>query len=167
VGLKQNEKYSANRVEEHLRDHALYVAFAPVDEPQIALAVIVENAGWGAGAAAPIARRVFDYLLLGQVPSEEDIAATRAGTSAAPTGTPRGVRDLPLPGNANAAPTPPVAIIGSLPAGSAVISAPAASTPVASPKPAPVNAAAGSLVPAPPLVTAAATESADRRALRR
>ncbi len=99
VGLKQNEKYSANRVQEHLRDHALYVAFAPLENPQIAVAVIVENAGWGAGAAAPIARRLFDYMLLGQVPSEEDIVATRAGTSAAPIGTPRHIRDLALPGN--------------------------------------------------------------------
>jgi penicillin-binding protein 2 len=99
VGLKQNEKYSANRVEERLRDHALYVAFAPVENPQIAVAVIVENAGWGAGAAAPIARRLFDYMLLGQVPSEEDIVATRAGTSAAPIGTPRHIQDLVLPGN--------------------------------------------------------------------
>ncbi len=99
VGLKQNEKYSANRVEERLRDHALYVAFAPVENPQIAVAVIVENAGWGAGAAAPIARRLFDYMLLGQVPSEEDIVATRAGTTAAPIGTPRHIQDLVLPGN--------------------------------------------------------------------
>jgi penicillin-binding protein 2 len=99
VGLKQNEKYSASRVEERLRDHALYVAFAPVENPQIAVAVIVENAGWGAGAAAPIARRLFDYMLLGQVPSEEDIVATRAGTSAAPIGTPRHIQDLVLPGN--------------------------------------------------------------------
>ncbi len=97
VGLKQNEKYSANRLEERLRDHALYVAFAPVENPQIAVAVIVENAGWGAGAAAPIARRLFDYMLLGQVPSEEDIVATRAGTSAAPIGTPRHIQDLVLP----------------------------------------------------------------------
>lgn len=102
VGLKQNEKYSAHRVEERLRDHALYIAFAPVAEPQIAVAVIVENAGWGAGAAAPIARRAFDYLLLGQVPSEEDIAATRSGTSAAPIGKPRTAQDLVLPGSGNA-----------------------------------------------------------------
>ena len=101
VGLKKNEKYSANRLEERLRDHALYVAFAPVENPQIAVAVIVENAGWGAGAAAPIARRLFDYMLLGQVPSEQDIVATRAGTSAAPIGTPRHLQDLVLPGDAS------------------------------------------------------------------
>ena len=120
VGLKQNEKYSANRVEEHLRDHALYIAFAPLENPQIAVAVIVENAGWGAGAAAPIARRVFDYVLLGQVPSEEDILATQAGTSAAPIGTPRHLQDLVLPGNPN---LPAMAAVS---ASAAAASAPAA-----------------------------------------
>jgi penicillin-binding protein 2 len=52
----------------HLRDHALFVAFAPADKPTIALAVLVENGGFGAQAAAPIARQVFDYYLLGKVP---------------------------------------------------------------------------------------------------
>jgi hypothetical protein len=59
---------------EHQRDHSLYIAAAPLEAPTVALAVIVENAGFGAEAAAPIARRVFDYLLLGQYPSEEDMA---------------------------------------------------------------------------------------------
>ena len=52
----------------HLRDHALYVAYAPADDPKIALAVLVENGGFGAQAAAPIARQVFDYYLLGKLP---------------------------------------------------------------------------------------------------
>jgi penicillin-binding protein 2 len=60
--------------------------------------VIVENAGFGAAAAAPIARRVFDYWLLGLLPSEDDIALTREGRSAAPVGTPRRAVDVPLPG---------------------------------------------------------------------
>jgi penicillin-binding protein 2 len=63
----------------------------------VALAVIVENAGWGAAAAAPIARRVFDYLLLNQYPSEEDIQATRLGQSTRPIGTPRAVSDVAWP----------------------------------------------------------------------
>ena len=58
--------------------------------------MIVENAGWGAGVAAPIARRVFDYLLLGQYPSVEDIAAVRKGLATAPIGTPRRVADIQL-----------------------------------------------------------------------
>jgi penicillin-binding protein 2 len=64
--------------------------------------VVVENAGFGAEAAAPIARRVFDYLMNGQYPSVEDMAATRIGKSGAPIGTPRRAVDVPLPGLANA-----------------------------------------------------------------
>lgn len=98
VGIRQNEKYNAAKLAEHQRDHSLYVAFAPLEAPTIALAVIVENAGFGATAAAPIARRVFDYWLLGLFPSEEDIALTREGRSAAPVGTPRRADEVPLPG---------------------------------------------------------------------
>jgi penicillin-binding protein 2 len=68
----------------------------------VVLAVVVENAGFGAEAAAPIARRVFDYLLLGQYPSEEDLVATREGKSSVPIGTPRRAADMPLPGQAPA-----------------------------------------------------------------
>jgi penicillin-binding protein 2 len=98
VGIRQNEKYNAAKLEEHQRDHSLYIAAAPIDAPTVVLAVIVENAGFGAEAAAPIARRVFDYLLLGQAPSEQDLAAVRQGRAAAPIGTPRRAEDLPLPG---------------------------------------------------------------------
>jgi penicillin-binding protein 2 len=56
----------AGKSREQLRDHAWFVAFAPVDEPRIVLAVLVENSGFGSQFAAPIARRVFDYYLLGQ-----------------------------------------------------------------------------------------------------
>lgn len=97
VGARANEKYSASRMAEHLRDHSLYIAFAPVDQPRVALAVIVENAGWGSGAAAPIARRVLDYLLMDQYPSEADIALVREGKGIAPIGTPRRPADVPLP----------------------------------------------------------------------
>jgi penicillin-binding protein 2 len=71
VGIAQNEKYNENRIDERHRDHALFIAFAPADpgaKPKIALALLVENAGWGAMAAAPIARQVFDYYLLGKLP---------------------------------------------------------------------------------------------------
>jgi penicillin-binding protein 2 len=66
VALSKNEKYSEATVAEHLRDHALFIAFAPVENPQIALAVLVENAGFGARSAAPVARKVLDYFLLGK-----------------------------------------------------------------------------------------------------
>src|SRR5229473_2314976 len=66
IALKQNEKYSDATVAEHLRDHALFIAFAPEENPRIALAVLVENAGFGARAAAPVARKVLDYYLLGK-----------------------------------------------------------------------------------------------------
>ncbi|MFN7835738.1 MAG: penicillin-binding protein 2 [Burkholderiaceae bacterium] len=66
--MKQNEKYDEKRVHERLRDHALFISFAPADAPKIALAVLVENGGFGAQAAAPIARTVLDYYLLGRVP---------------------------------------------------------------------------------------------------
>ncbi len=97
VGVRQNQKYDASKLAEFQRDHSLYIAMAPLDAPTVALAVVVENAGFGAAAAAPIARRVFDYLLLGQYPSEEDIALTQQGLSAAPVGSPRRAADVPLP----------------------------------------------------------------------
>jgi len=62
----QNEKYNEKTVTERLRDHSWFIAFAPADQPRIALAVIVENGGWGASAAAPIARKVLDAYLLGE-----------------------------------------------------------------------------------------------------
>src|SRR5450432_3161085 len=99
VEIKANEKYNANRVDERHRDHALYTAFAPLESPRIAIALVVENAGFGAGAAAPIARRVMDFVLSGQYPSEADIAATQQGTSTAPIGTPRTIESVPLRGS--------------------------------------------------------------------
>ena len=56
-------RYDADAVDERLRDHSLFMAYAPMEDPQIALALIVENGGWGTTAAAPIARGVFDYWL--------------------------------------------------------------------------------------------------------
>jgi penicillin-binding protein 2 len=97
VSLGKNEKYNAARMEERQRDHSLYVAFAPAKDPEIALAVIVENAGFGATSAAPIARRVFDYWLLGQYPSAEDIVAVSKGQAAAPLGQARRAADVPWP----------------------------------------------------------------------
>ena len=64
VSIGQNEKYNAARVAERHRDHSLYIAFATADKPEVAVALIVENGGFGAAAAAPIARAVFDHLLV-------------------------------------------------------------------------------------------------------
>lgn len=71
IGIKQNEKYIEKNVSERHRDHALFVAYAPADDPKIALAVIVENGGHGGSAAGPIARKVMDYYLLGKTPAVE------------------------------------------------------------------------------------------------
>jgi penicillin-binding protein 2 len=62
--VAQNAKYDEKTVEERLRDHAWFIAFAPVEAPRIAVAVLVENGGFGASAAAPIAREVMDAFLL-------------------------------------------------------------------------------------------------------
>ena len=97
VSLGKNEKYSAMRMEERKRDHALYIAFAPAEDPKIAIAAIVENAGFGSASAAPITRRAFDYWLLGQYPSEEDLAATRNGQSSVPLGKPRLAAEVAWP----------------------------------------------------------------------
>ena len=94
VTIGQKDKYDGKKLEEFQRDHALYMAFAPADNPKIALAVVVENAGFGAAHAAPIARRVFDYVLMGQYPNEEDLAAVQKGLAAAPIGKPRIATDM-------------------------------------------------------------------------
>ncbi len=95
--VKQNEKYNAARIDERMRDHALFMAYAPADQPKVALAMVVENAGFGAQNAAPIARRVFDYVLLGQYPSEEDIAAVQRGQATRPIGKPREAASVNFP----------------------------------------------------------------------
>jgi penicillin-binding protein 2 len=97
VTMGQKEKYDARKMEEHQRDHALYIAFAPANDPKIALAVVVENAGFGGELAAPIARRVFDYWLLGQYPNAEDLAAVKKGQAATPIGKPRKADEVAWP----------------------------------------------------------------------
>lgn len=66
VGIAQEGKYNAAALRRSHRDHGLFITFAPAASPRIALAVLVENAGWGAQSAAPIARAVLDYWLLGR-----------------------------------------------------------------------------------------------------
>ncbi len=95
--IKQNEKYNAHKIDERLRDHALFIAFAPAENPQVALAMVVENAGFGAQNAAPIARRVFDFVLMGLYPSPEDLEAVQKGLATRPIGKPRPVANMPWP----------------------------------------------------------------------
>jgi len=68
IGMKQGESYNEKRIKEEHRDHALLIAFAPADDPKLALAILVENGGHGGSTAGPIAREVFDYHLLGKKP---------------------------------------------------------------------------------------------------
>ena len=67
IGLKPGEEYDVRKIDERHRDHALFIAYAPADKPTIAIALLVENGGGGGGIAAPIAREIFDYYLLGKV----------------------------------------------------------------------------------------------------
>lgn len=73
IGIKQGERYNEKTINERHRDHAMFIAYAPAENPKIALAVLVENTGTGGSTAAPIARKVFDYFLLGKL-SEAAIA---------------------------------------------------------------------------------------------
>lgn len=68
IAMKQGEKYDEKKVSEYNRDHAWFIAFAPADKPRIAMAVLAENGGHGGSTAAPIARKVLDYYLLGKLP---------------------------------------------------------------------------------------------------
>jgi penicillin-binding protein 2 len=70
VAMKQNEKYDEKKVAERHRDHSLFIAFAPAVAPKIALGILVENGGHGSATAAPIARVVLDYYLLGKLPEK-------------------------------------------------------------------------------------------------
>ncbi|MEW6373996.1 MAG: penicillin-binding protein 2 [Pseudomonadota bacterium] len=90
IGLK-GQKYNAHAIDERHRDNALYTAFAPADKPRIAIALVVENAGFGAAAAAPIARKALDYYLLGKRPAPPKPpagAVTAAAKPAAPAAAP-------------------------------------------------------------------------------
>jgi penicillin-binding protein 2 len=119
VSLNKNQKYNASTMEEHQRDHSLYIAFAPAENPQIALAAIVENAGFGSASAAPIARRVFDYWLMGLYPSEEDLAAVSKGQAMAPIGKQRLAAEAAWPAGAAASHSAPPPVAGAAAPGSA------------------------------------------------
>ena len=111
----QGAKYHGGALAEHLRDHSLFIAFAPADHPQIAIATIVENGGWGASVAGPIVRRVLDYYLLQrgkpgvlqaavanaasatEVASGPVIGAVGAGDNTQPAKVAAGFKALPPP----------------------------------------------------------------------
>jgi penicillin-binding protein 2 len=108
VSIGQKDRYDARKLDEHQRDHSLYLAFAPLEQPTVAVAVVVENAGFGATSAAPIARRVFDYLLLDQYPNAQDLEAVRSGQAGRPIGTPLKASEQAWPSDAtNTSPLPP------------------------------------------------------------
>ncbi|MGC8701831.1 MAG: penicillin-binding protein 2 [Thiomonas sp.] len=128
----QNQTYDVKDVAHHLRDHALYVVYAPAENPVIALAMIVENAGFGGAAAAPIARKALDYHLLGLYPTDDEIEKI-SGTRPQPVqfvyaGEREGVP--PIPG---AKPSPaPAASAPQGAASAAAAAAPGPSAPAAS-----------------------------------
>ena len=78
VGIKQGARYDASRLARQHRDHALFIAYAPTENPTIAVAVMVENGSSGSGTAAPIARAVFDYYLTGKRPGDMKLEASDA-----------------------------------------------------------------------------------------
>jgi penicillin-binding protein 2 len=69
VGMKQGERYDEKHMKQEHWDHALLIAFAPADDPKLALAILVENGKHGGSTAGPIARVVFDYYLTGKKPA--------------------------------------------------------------------------------------------------
>ena len=79
IGIKQGEKYVESQINERHRDHAWFIAFAPADQPKIAMVVLVENGGHGSTTAAPIARKVLDYFLLGKIPKPLPVVHEAAG----------------------------------------------------------------------------------------
>ncbi|MDD3884334.1 MAG: penicillin-binding protein 2 [Gallionella sp.] len=78
IGIKQGASYNESSVAERHRDHAWFIAYAPAEQPKIALVVLAENGGHGGGTAAPIARKVMDYYLLGKLPDAPVIAPADA-----------------------------------------------------------------------------------------
>jgi penicillin-binding protein 2 len=109
ITIAQGAKYNASQLDERHRDHALFMAYAPAEDPKIVIAMIVENAGFGAQNSAPIARRAFDYWISGVYPSLEDMAAVAQGKATTPIGKPRPVADVPWPPSGAASAASPAA----------------------------------------------------------
>ena len=75
-GLKENETYNAHKIPEHLRDHALFIAYAPYDKPKIALAIVLENGGGGSFNGGTLARKILDYYLEGDNSTKLDYTSS-------------------------------------------------------------------------------------------
>ncbi len=152
IGIKQGEKYVASRIAERFRDHSLFVAFAPAENPRIAIALIVENGGFGAQAAAPIARKAFDYYLLGKLPKETDVPFPQRDdvNEAEMRDVPESIEPEPLVPGDSAQPGDPIKLSAPAPAGGAP--APASGpTPAPAQVPAPAPAGPVPAVPANPV----------------
>lgn len=84
VGIAQGAKYDASKLTEFQKDHALFIAFSPIEKPKIAVAVVIENGGSGSSDAAPVARKVSDYYLLGKdanAPVIDEVGVARLGNA--------------------------------------------------------------------------------------
>jgi penicillin-binding protein 2 len=117
----QGANYKGHALAEHLRDHALFIAFAPAEQPKIALALIVENGGWGAESAGPIARKVLDYYLVDRLKPGAEAAAVAAAASA--------TTDAGLPTIGGTQPPAAIALPASVANSSPALSPQAASNP--------------------------------------
>ena len=143
----QGANYKGHAIAEHLRDHALFIAFAPAEQPKIALALIVENGGWGAEAAGPIARRVLDYYLVGKNKPGAEAAAVAAAASATEDASAPEVGSAPTPQDA-AQPVKVAAGFTALPMPGAASAAAAASAVAAASASAAASAATAATLPA-------------------
>ncbi len=150
AAMSRTVKYDASKIAERLRDHSLYVAFAPADKPKIALAVIVENAGFGAAAAAPIARLAIDYYLLGKRP-DEPVAKVEGSINGQNGPTPATAPDLVKP----ATPATPASAPAVAPAAPALPAKPGAAAAVPAPATAPAAPAKPAAAPTAPALAPA------------
>ncbi|WP_233799626.1 penicillin-binding protein 2 [Paraburkholderia sp. HP33-1] len=167
----QGANYKGHAIPENLRDHALFIAFAPAEQPKIALALIVENGGWGAEAAGPIARKVLDYYLIGKnKPGAQEAAVAAAASTTLEASAPQ-VGDMPAP-HESAQPLRIAAGFTALPVPGASEAAAAAASGAsaavaasgASGASAPVAASAGAAATAPASAPATASATAARAA---
>ncbi|MBB5427575.1 penicillin-binding protein 2 [Paraburkholderia sp. JPY158] len=165
----QGANYKGHAIAENLRDHALFIAFAPVEQPKIALALIVENGGWGAESAGPIARRVLDYYLVGKnKPGVVEAAVAAAASNTAEASAPQvgetpaqheGAQPLRIAAGFKALPVPGAAAAAAASGASAAVAASGANGASA-----PVAASAGATATVPPSAPAAASAGAARAA---